>query len=89
MADIIGKTRRHYEHLHNKIKAQPNLIFEFLMLKNILSKVKSTNFFEADQDGATTYKYQDNVLKYFLHAKQKTLNVVANILQETCNSFEQ
>ena len=48
MADFIGQTRRRYERLHNKIKAQPNLMFEFPMLKNILSKVKSTNFLGAD-----------------------------------------
>ena len=89
MADLIGQTRHRYEHLHNKIKAQPNLISEFPMLKNILSKMKSTNFFGADQDSTTAYKYQNIVLKYFLQAKQKALNVAPNILQEICNSFEQ
>ena len=41
------------------------------------------------QDGTTTYKYQDIVLKYFLQAKQKALNMVPTILQEICNSFKQ
>ena len=90
MAGLIGQTRCLYEHLHNKIKAQPNLIFEFPMLKNISSKMKSTNFFGADQDSTTACKYQDTVLKYFVQeAKQKALDVAPNILQEICNSFEQ
>lgn len=56
LADLIDQRRRRYQRLRNKIKAQPNLIFEFPMLKNILSKVKSTNFFGTDEDGVTIYK---------------------------------
>lgn len=56
LADLIGQRRRRYQRLRNKIKAQPNLIFEFPMLKNILSKVKSTNFFGTDEDSVTIYK---------------------------------
>ena len=56
LADLIGQRRRRYQRLRNKIKAQPNLIFEFPMLKNILSKVKSTNFFGTYEDSVTIYK---------------------------------
>lgn len=56
LADLIGQRRRRYQRLRNKIKAQPNLIFEFPMLKNILSKVKSTNLFGTDEDSVTIYK---------------------------------
>ena len=89
MADLVGQTRSRDECLHNKIKGQLNLIFELPMLKNILSKVKLTKFFGTYQDGTATYKYQDIVLKYFLQAKQKALNMVPIILQEICNSFKQ
>ena len=89
MADLVGQTRSRDECLHNKIKGPLNLIFELPMLKNILSKVKLTKFFGTYQNGTTTYKYQDIVLKYFLQAKQKALNMVPTILQEICNSFKQ
>ena len=44
MADLTGQTRRRYKSLQNKIKTQSNVLTEFPMLKNNLSKVKSTNF---------------------------------------------
>ena len=45
MPDLTGQTRRRYKSLQNKIKTQSNVLTEFPMLKNNLSKVKSTNFF--------------------------------------------
>ena len=56
LADIIGQRKRRFERLRNKTNAQPNLIFEFPMVNNILSIVKSTNFFGTDEDGVTIYK---------------------------------
>ena len=91
IADLMSSTRQRYERLLNKVNTKPEVIFEFPMLKNILSKVKGSNFFgsSSEQGDDTTFKYQDIVLKYYNQAKTKAINVAPKILQQICDSFQQ
>ena len=89
MVDVIESTDKKYQRLLKKVSDDPDVIFKFPKLSEIMSKIETSNFFGTNNECPTTYKYQDIVLKNFSQQKSRLPNVAKSILTAICNTFQE